>query len=379
MLTQWMQRIVILLLYFVSCAVFAHENIISLADIHFSPFMGCENFAKPCPLVMKLQQTSAAEWGKVLATNNNKDISTAYHETNYFLLESALQAAHAAAEKHPPQFVFILGDSLAHHYRKLYRKFAKDRSSAGYQLFVKNTFQFLASEIQKTFPETTIYFINGNNDSYTNNYSVVPEGSFLHDIAAIWAPMLHDEASQAEFLKDFPTAGYYAVTVPGHENQKIIVLNSVLFSSHIKNKLLDKAADQQLIWLTAELKKAAQAKQHVMIALHIPMGIDLYESFLRGLTGVHYFWRGEYSVEFTRILKQFPDVVTAIFPAHIHVEAYRFGTPREIAGAGVYFTPSISPIYGNRPGFKVFEYDDKDFQVSGVKTFYYAGQGRWEE
>ena len=149
---------------------------LTLADIHFDPFLGCHRVS-PCPLIQKLQRADVSEWPAILKAGDN-DPPQYKQDTNYALLTTSLAAVKAEAAIHHVQFVIVLGDFLAHEFRHRYKKFTHDRSRAHYQLFVKKTLTFVNNEIAHTFPNINVYSVVGNNDSYHGDYYSSPHDFF---------------------------------------------------------------------------------------------------------------------------------------------------------------------------------------------------------
>ena len=187
------------------------DNFITIADIHFNPYAGCEKMPVPCPILNKLREASYQNWESILEKNSDKSISGYYHDTNYALLKSTLFELGQINQKEHPYFVLVLGDWLAHSYRKQYIKYSGDKSAMRYQEFVKKTLKFLTQEMKQTFPDIDVYPVVGNNDSYTGNYNVVPRGAFLRDTAETWVTLIKDKTNQKNFLRDFSVGGYYVV------------------------------------------------------------------------------------------------------------------------------------------------------------------------
>jgi hypothetical protein len=343
----------------------SQAKFITVADIHFDPFMGCEKLPRPCALLQALKTTDYKSWDSILSKSSMR-IPRYQEDTNYLLLESTLLALQKVNQTNKPQFVLVLGDFLAHSFRSKYKKYSSDNSKEGYTQFVKKTLQFLTYKLNQTFPDTSIYPVVGNNDSYTGNYNVVPNGAFLHDTANTWAVMIKDKNNQQAFLQLFPQGGYYAITLP--YNQKILVLDTVLFSSNSRKKAMAIMAKQQLNWLKAQLTLAQNEHSHVILAYHIPVGVDVFTSVKLFLLTLREFWHPQYSREFQQILQVYGDTIVAILPAHIHMDSYQI-VP--VANIPILFTPSISPVYGNNPGFKVFTYFPETLLIQDYVTYYY--------
>jgi sphingomyelin phosphodiesterase acid-like 3 len=346
------------------------EKFISIADIHFNPFAGCRLSIKPCAIVRKLQASDYQTWGKVFSNNGPLSFAKIGEDTNYPLFKSAMTELHALNREEHTRFMLILGDSLAHTFRIQYVAYAHDRSKAGYQAFVKKTLQFIAYQFQQALPNTDIYPLVGNNDSYTGDYNSVPNGAFYHETAQTWAAGIHDATNKKNLLDTFPIGGYYAITLPGNNHQRIIMLNTVLFSTQAKGPHVDAAAKQELVWLHKELTIAQQEKQRVILAFHIPVGIDVYKTLKNGFANVTEFWKPQFSDAFKQELKTFSSTIVEILPAHIHMDALQFIMVNHDIDIPVNFTPAISPIYGNNPGFKVFIYNTGNLKIENYNTYF---------
>lgn len=374
MLNKIFYRIIFLILLINCKVIYAANSIpgleqkfITIADIHFDPFVDCKK-KQTCELINKLNSTSYKDWEKQFEQFGSKKSNGYYHDTNYALLKLSLNAIKKTSEQVNPQFVLVLGDFLGHNYRERYREFSKKYSEQAFHEFVKKTLQFLTLELQNTFPNINVYPVIGNNDSYTGDYSIVPNGAFLKDASQIWAPLIKN--NQSSFLSTFSTGGYYQLTVPEQSSNKIIVLNTVLFSDRNHKKNVKEAALKQLNWLHQQLVSARKLHQHVILAYHIPIGIDVLAT-IRNKFDIKEFWQAAYTETFEKELNEFADIVTAILPAHIHMDTFQLITIKQLADIPVLFTPSISPIFGNDPGYKVFNYIVDTFHINHIDTYFY--------
>ena len=152
------------------------HTFLSIADIHFDPFLACHH-TRPCPLIQKLQQAPASQW-EALLKKYDKTPAKAKEDTPYPLLAAILEKAHADGEENAIQFVLVLGDSLAHHFKDKYVFYTHDKTASGVAAFAKKTLQFTAQALEKAFPNYSIYHTVGNNDSYVENYYTIPQGKF---------------------------------------------------------------------------------------------------------------------------------------------------------------------------------------------------------
>jgi sphingomyelin phosphodiesterase acid-like 3 len=339
------------------------QKFISFSDIHFNPFSSCTTLTlKSCQLVNKLRQAPASDWEQIFEKEDSKALAEFAHDTNYALLKSSLAEISSVNVSEHPRFAIVLGDYLAHNFRAQYIMATHDRSLTGYQSFVKKTMIFLTTEIHQALPTIDVYPALGNNDSYLGDYTVQPGGSFLRDTADSWANLVSNSDNKHNLRVTFPIAGFYAVTLPDNK-QKLLVLDTVLFSTAVKGQAVLQAAQLQLKWLREQLQSAAQQHQSVLLAFHIPDGVNVYLTLLNLFHGVDEFWRHDVSKQFNEILKQYADTVKAILPGHIHMDSFQVisNSNHEVP---VSYTPSISPIFGNNPGFKVYSYDQASLQLT---------------
>jgi len=344
-------------------------HFLSLADIHFDPFISCQNKV-PCPLVEKLRQAPANQWAMILAKYDTA-LPQDKQDSNYPLLVSALQAAKKVGEAKHVQFVLILGDFLGHDFRSHYKKYSTDPHIAGYVSFVKKTFEFLMGELQRTFPTTDVYTVVGNNDSYQGDYFSKPKGRFFQEMATRWSGLIKNKSNQSSMAKTFATAGYYALTIPGQPELRLIVLNSNLFSSERIGRGLEEAANQELEWLHKELIDVKEKHQKAFIAMHIPMGIDIYKSLRVRLFTLLGLWQSSDRQRFQVELQEFSQDISAVFTGHLHSDFFQvmnLGRTNAILMAG---TPSISPIFGNNPGFKIYAYSAASLALEDFITYYF--------
>lgn len=374
---MFFRSVLSLILLVTSFSIYAGKNInfVSMTDIHFDPFITCYRAeTKPCPLVLRLRQAPAAEWVSILA--QSEQVPSPYRQdTNYPLLASSLAAAKKTSEAAHSSFVVILGDFLSHHYHEYYVKYSGDKTQAGYQAFVKKTLEFLSLQIKAAFPALDVYMAVGNNDGYFGDYTAEPNGKFYHDIGPLWESVVENKKNKISLQKTFKTGAYYAVDVPGEKSLRIIVLNSVMFSNKISDHNIGKAAEDEFNWLHQQLQFAKAKHKKIFITMHVPMGIDVYATLRVRLFTLIETWKKKYSVRFQAELQEFSPQIAGVLAGHLHSDWFQILTlPRgEVPVSG---TPSISPIFGNNPGFKVFYYSKTKQQLENYMTYYYTLSGK---
>jgi sphingomyelin phosphodiesterase acid-like 3 len=344
-------------------------NFFTIADVHFDPFASCRLMAiTPCGFIKQLQQASWQEWESIFE-KSDQTVPATGSDSNYSLLKSSIAALKKTAAEQQTKFGFFLGDFLAHNYRVQYALYSHDVTKQGYEDFVKKTYQLLIHEYTQALPDIDIYPVLGNNDAY-EDYQVEPNGKLLKQQAEIWSGLIHDKSNHKTFTSEFPLAGYYSVLLPNTDNQRLIVLDSVLFSRHIDGKEAKLAALIELNWLHSKLAAAAAHHENVIIAYHIPIGVDVYATLKSYLKTVEEFWQPSDNAAFEALVREYASNIKIILAGHIHMDNFEIMN-RENLPVALSFTPSISPIYGNNPGFKVYTYDSNTFAVKNFTTYYY--------
>lgn len=356
-----------------------NENFLTIADIHFDPFLSCGK-TSPCKLIDTLRAAPAKDWAGILAKADNT-MPRYGEDSNYPLLTSTLNAAKNIAATQHVKYVIVLGDFLGHDYRSDYNHFSSDKSSASYRQFVLKTMQFVSMQLAATFPNIDVYSTIGNNDSYGGDYVTNADGHFFRDMTSVFSKLIVSKENRARMLKSFPNAGYYSVILSKPLNLRLIVINSNLFSYKAQGKNTDKSANAQLAWVHAQLEDAKKQNQKVFIAMHIPVGIDVYASLRVKLFTLMELWKTQYLNRFQDELKAYAPQVAAVLAGHLHSDWFQvltFNNSQEIPVTG---TPSVSPIFGNNPGFKVYNYSLGTKALQDFATYYYPlnTQHAWTE
>ena len=345
------------------------DKFFTIADVHFDPYASCRIMAiSPCALIKQLQQARWEDWESIFEKSDHSLPATGF-DSNYSLLKSSIAALKKTADAEHTRFGFFLGDFLAHNYRVQYALYSHDITKEGYEDFVKKTYQFLIYEYTQALPTIDIYPALGNNDAY-EDYQVQPNGKLLKQQAEIWAGLIHDKRNHDTFAAKFAKGGYYSVLLPNTTDQRLIVLDSVLFSRHIDTNDAKLAALLELNWLRSELSTALAQHENVIIAYHIPIGVDVYATLKSYLKTVEEFWQPNASFAFESLVKEYASTIKMILAGHIHMDNFEIMN-RENLPVALSFTPSISPIYGNNPGFKVYSYANDTFAVKDFSTYYF--------
>jgi sphingomyelin phosphodiesterase acid-like 3 len=348
-----------------------HSVFLSFSDIHFDPFTTCAKEAVTCPIITKLEAAPTSEWKNILAA---MDTAPAKYkqDSNYPLLVSALQSFQNIVATRKPSFVLILGDYLAHHYKDKYLQYASDKSDAGYQAFVKKTMTFVTQEINAAFLATDVYMVAGNNDSDLGDNTFEPNGKFFQEMATLWSRAIKNPSAQKDMQDMFSHSGYYAVTLPDASHARLIVLNSNLFSPFAKGNQIEAAAYEQLDWLQQQLELSATEHQNVLIAMHIPAGIDIYASVMHNPFTIIEHWRPAFTQRFESLLQSYSANIVGVLASHEHTDWARvLANPLNHQKISMIGIPSISPFNKNNPAFKVFDYDLKTMALENYTKYFY--------
>lgn len=377
-----------LLILFFFISVFAYNqsmaqdvNFFSLSDIHFDPYLYCGT-EKNCALIEKLRRAPVSNWDKILSPYRDAPPAQYHHDTNYALLLSSLAAAKKVAEENQIQFTFLLGDLLGHDYKVYFRRYSQDKSDAAYKEFARKTLSFLTQKLVTAFPTTDVYLVAGNNDSYQYDYTSTPNGPFFADTAITWSSLIKNPKNRASMQNQFKHAGYYAIDLPNLKI-KLIALNTNLFSYKARGKGVPEAALQELNWLHNQLQQVKEHQQKAFILMHIPDGIDIYKSPRLHLFRILQLWRSNYIDKFKNEISQFSPQISAIFAGHLHSDWFHiltFDVDNKEQEVPFFGTPSISPVFGNNPGFKVYTYSVTHERLEDYVAYYYpvSGKRSWD-
>lgn len=339
-----------------------------VTDIHFDPFADKA-------LVPKLIKAPVARWERIFQSSKKTPFSRrGQADTSYPLFISMLSAASNARDSRGKRvrydYVLNTGDNLAHKFDKMFHE--AGGKDADYQAFVIKTLRFVDRMLKKTFPGAPLIYALGNNDAVCGDYKVAPKSEMLAALARDLPVVAHN----ARARRDFASGGYYVVrhpTVPRHD---MIVLNSVFWSTEYEDchqKSGDPGA-MELAWLKRTLAHEKAAGRTVTLAMHIPPGIDAYQSSktVCQKPGTS-FWRDNATTGFRALVTEYRHVFRASYAGHTHMDDFRLlsdkdGTPL----VATRITPAVTPLFGNNPAFAVLLYNRTNAIVADSTIVYLA-------
>ncbi len=376
---QFLSSMILCLALCCSAKVTADEFLV-ISDVHFNPMAGLtpRQFRELSPL-------PADRWPEFLRSLK-QPMSSPHSDSNYTLLISALDAAHKRLPD--PPFILYTGDFMAHDWQDTYSRLAPETISVNptaYQNFTRKALAVIAIEFQTRFPDTPVFATLGNDDSFCQDYWIQPGGQFLKTFGSLWAPLLGDAVELGAFRESFEALGVYAADLPGSPSDRLIVLNSVLWSASYCTDYFRPGAinccncqnlgatpgKAQFKWLETQLAQAARQKKRVWLLMHVPPGLDSYaEEKASGRSHTAELWTKEFTARFRKLTDGYRDTLRISFAGHTHMDDFRVDRAEDTPVLLHKISPAVSPIFGNNPSFQVFQRDDRTGVISNWQTHF---------
>ncbi len=359
----------LLLLVIAGCAGSGSDGtntarVVVFSDVHFTPYDDPQIFPE-------LVAAEADQWPAIFERSSVTTMGTWGDESNYNLLVSALDAVNQHAVD--DAVVIFTGDMLAHHFSDNFYKLYGSQDETAFQAFVLKTVTFFTHQLRERFGDQPVVFTLGNNDSYAGDYAIKPGGRFLADTSGLfYHALLEDSAQPNQFMQSYQAGGYFSANPDGSKIQ-FISLNTVMFSNHwpeTASGYSEQDAWDQLAWLDITLAAAAARQHSVWLIMHIPPGADIYKTVKTYMDDTGHvsdgaiMWREKYQTRFLEIIAPYGDTIQFGLAGHTHMDEYRLWYPGDNTPARPFVvTPSISPVFGNNPGFKVLTIAPDNWQV----------------
>lgn len=345
-----------------------------LSDVHFNPY-------EP-ELFERLKQAKVEKWPEILAAAPTQGQKLG-SDSSYALVRSVVDDA--ARRVPDPDFILCPGDFLAHNWQETFDRLAhgvRSQQPEVFRQFTMNSVALIVAELRQRFPGVPILPAVGNEDSFCQDYGLEPGGEFLRDFAQAWRPLLHLPAEQQQaFERTFRRGGYYDVPLPRTPGHRLIVLNSVFFSTEYFDACQQphqQRSGEQLAWLAQRLRAAEEANQRVWLLMHIPPGIDVYDTAKRLAKNepVQTFWHNEYASEFLKLADRYRRTLQWAFAGHTHMDDFRAPLVAGQVAVPFKLVPAVSPVFGNNPAYQAYTYRRDDGQIEDYQAYYLplAGQ-----
>jgi sphingomyelin phosphodiesterase acid-like 3 len=341
-----------------------------VSDIHFNPF-------DPSIGAMALATSDTEDWAAHFAADSDQTFSKYGEDTNHALYRSALTAI--GKDGAGADFALLTGDLLVHRFQDNAESvlgFAQ--GSAANDAFAVRTTLFVLEQLRDALPGKPIFVSLGNNDSSCGDYMIDPGGSYLAATREMVRALAGPELVADDFDQSYLAGGYFAAQHPTHPGTTILVLDDVMWSQRYENACgtggLD-AANAMIAWLEEKLAAAQEAGRKVWLMHHIPVGADAYATAhskeTTCISKVVPMLHEPFASTYTRLLAEYGDTVTASFTGHTHFDEYRL--LRDAAGnvnGTEKIAPAISPIFGQNPGYLVYDYDRANGTLSDFRAMY---------
>lgn len=328
------------------------------SDIHFNPFYDPAIFPA-------LNLADPGQWAGVFATSKVTAPSQWGADTNMPLLTLALSSIHGQAKDGP--LVVFTGDLLGHNFAKTFFDLSGSHDLAAMQAFADKTAAFVMDQVRAAVGDVPVVFAVGNADSYSG---VAPEAGFLANTAELYyTKFLKGLPDHQAFLDTFTKGGYYSADVPG-TNLTVVSLNTLMLTGEDPSAA-DSDVTAQLAWLDTTLGSAGASGRRVWLLMHVPPGVAPSPTAGKldsqgDLASAVMMWKPEYQASFLQVLAEHPDVVAMTFAGHTHMDEFRL-----VAGDVVHVSPGISPVFGNNPAYKVFEYSRMTLEAADYVALNY--------
>lgn len=332
-------------------------NALLLSDLHFDPL------ADP-GIVRQLIDAPVSGWDSIFASSKQTEYAHTPDDANYPLLKSALSAASTQGSI---DFVVTTGDYLRHDFESAFLN--AGGASSEFANFATKTALFVVQSLQTSF-QVPVYFALGNDDSPCGDYSLDPGSPFLAQLADSLEVLVH----HPDAASDFRAAGFYELPHPILANEEFLILNTVLWSRSFSN-CGSKPGDPgtaEIRWLNWKLYQANTLGKKVILVMHIPPGIDSYQSARAGKDKPPTeFWQNWYFTQFTELMQRYGSIVQIALAGHTHMDDFRVLSPAGCTSPVAFrVTPAISPIFGNNPAFSILQYQVTTGEISDIATYY---------
>lgn len=360
--------IIFAVLTYVSALSQDESKFLHFSDVHFDPFYDTT-------IIYQLIQSDHTGWEKIFRNSTVKQINSYNQDSNFPLFISALEDMRGRIEY--PDFIMITGDFMSHNFNENYYHYSGNRSEDSLNIFIEKTIKFTSSMILKFFPESQIFPMLGNDDAYCGNYMVDPGGPFLKMVANVWEPFVNYKNSNEFFEEEFSKGGYAVANFLSGKDQRLFILNTIYFSVNYRNLCGDTLKDpgmEELVWLRENLQKCREKNCKAWLSYHIPSGADVYGS-IHGKGNsceekIFMTWDEKYSDEFLKLMDEYSDVINAGFAGHFHRDDFRITNAESDDPGYILIAPSISPIYDNKPSYRIFTYGKDDLEIYNYETYY---------
>jgi sphingomyelin phosphodiesterase acid-like 3 len=348
-----------------------------------------------CLFIVRLEAQTPATQNKSASFIAVSDIhlDTSNAATWEAAAKTITQIAQGKNGSSKPSFILYLGDLPVHSDPRSSAQVANAMNEAGIAL---KGLRGIAE--QANIP---LLYLPGNNDSYTGDYHYFDTVLFKKDNTGAdrW-PVIPGKQlishGQDPYIGDQSllqlgcyTAFPLGKTVP----LKVIALNTVMFSAQSTDsvgmaynycnehpELRQQDVNLEIRWLFQQLQDVYGTNQQVLIAMHIPPGIDGYTGANSLNIGGKLMWDSTLKYNgikvedfFVALIDTYKDNIIGLIGGHTHLDGIRIVQVQNNAPIMPYISvPAISADHGNNSSFKVVEFDpSQKFALTNFTTYYH--------
>lgn len=309
-------------------------------------------------------------------------------ETGSLLFKAALGKARSLVTEKNLQFIIYLGDLPAH-----------NEGTSSRETEFATALDGLASIVSGT--SIPVLYLRGNNDSIGVDYCTftAPDRNAGN---AEKTPL--DFASQpsewpvyngnATIIDHNKRHGYYSAHPLGTSDLRVIALNTVMFTKRFSSPksyfgCVNEQTKQQFVsdhldWLQGQLNDASSNGEKVILAMHVPPGIDGHSTPHSG-RDYSYMWdkhltysgslipgaNGDWVQKvFLNLVDQHSASIVSLLSAHTHLNGIRMINNCSNQAVELNLSiPAVTTDHGSNSALKIISYDN-DFELIEAETFY---------
>jgi sphingomyelin phosphodiesterase acid-like 3 len=354
-----------------------------ISDIHFDPFQDPEK-------TRRLDQEPISQWNRILAGAPSANQEPSFAEVRdrcgrkVFDTSAALFLSTAAAvrqHRHDVSFGVLTGDLVAHDFFCRYDVVFPGRTKQDAAKFVIKTSRYVVEQIGAALAPKPVYVVLGNNDSDCGDYRIDRNDAMFRDLRRSIAAAARIRESR-DFTTSFDSGGNYVSLLPAPMRKvSIVVLDDVPFSAKAATcagtSTSQETADD-LKWLQARLDTASQNHQKVLLASHIPPGIDSRNTlFVKNMCEVRKPTMFLNSDALADLLVANRAVIGVGLFGHTHMDEFRILEPQvgaapldtALHGIPIKIIPSVSPVSGNIPSFTMATFDTQTAELMDFTVY----------
>lgn len=271
--------------------------------------------------------------------------SRAGSDSNLALFQSMLAEMKKSVPE--PAVVLVPGDFLAHNFPRLVGLNDAGSAPSGAGLQVMRTIE---RGFAQAYPKAQFAIVLGNNDDPCGDYRSPIDGSYVQELAKIWAPLVNRNAAAPGFAAAFARGGYYEASLPVR-GLRLIALNTVYFSREYLGDCKGRqpeAVPRELAWLRSTLASTPAGTKNVVL-MHIPPGYDAFVTeTARGALAWPYY-DPQTGAGLLDAIAANADRIAFGIAGHEHRFDFRLIQSKPVVPILVF--GALSPIYGNNPTF----------------------------